>query len=80
VLLISEKYCLSDLFHMMKELNSKSMVYRSVIVAGEDSELKMYLLIREGLFKQKEEKNCVCSISKRLLTRSCSARLLFSMG
>lgn len=41
---------------MMKESNYKSMVYRSVIVAGQDPELKMYLLIREGFFKKRKRR------------------------
>lgn len=38
----------------MEEPNCKSTVYGHVI-AGEDSELKMYLLIREGFFKKGRE-------------------------
>lgn len=38
----------------MKEQNQRSMVSRSVI-AGEDSELKVYLLTRKGFFKTKIE-------------------------
>lgn len=49
-----KKYCLRDQFHMMKEQNQRSMVSRSVI-AGEDSELKVYLLTRKGFFKTKIE-------------------------
>lgn len=50
-----KKYCLRDLFHMMKEQNQRSMVSRSVVIAGEDSELKVYLLSRKGFFKKKKE-------------------------
>lgn len=49
-----KKYCLRDLFYMMKEQNQRSMVARSVI-AEEDSELKVYLLTRKGFFKTKIE-------------------------
>lgn len=41
---------------MTKELSYKSMVSRNVNVAGEDSELKMYLLIREGFFNKRERR------------------------
>lgn len=44
---------------MMKEPNYKNLVYRIVIVEGEDLELRMYLLIRKGLSKKNKKRNCV---------------------
>lgn len=40
---------------MMKEQNQRNMVSRSVVIAGEDSELEVYLFSRKGFFKKKRE-------------------------